>query len=70
LIENGVAQALGLLDFQLGLRQAHFQRAGNGKHRPLLHASLEGPRFVDIDHDHFLFLPPSSPRLRGNRYLP
>ena len=61
-IKNGIAQALRLFDFQLGFRQAHFQRPGNREYRPLLHASLERSRFVNVDHDRFPF-GAASPRL-------
>ena len=54
-IKNGIAQALRLFDLQFGLGQAHFQHAGESQNRPLLHAAFERSRFVNIDHDRFLF---------------
>ena len=44
-VEDSVAQPLRLLDFVLGLGQAHFQRAGDGQNRPLLQ---RGPRTVRL----------------------
>ena len=46
--------ALALM-IQFGLGQAHFQHAGESQNRPLLHAAFERSRFVNIDHDRFLF---------------
>ncbi len=49
-VEDIIAQALRLLDFAIGLGQAHFQRARGGQNRPLQQASFKRSGFVDIDH--------------------
>ncbi len=43
-VEDAIAKALRRLDLGVGLGQAHFQHAGDGKNRPAIGTAFEGDR--------------------------
>ena len=51
LIEDRVAQTLGLFDLMLGFGESHFQNAGARQNRPLLEAAFKRPGLVNVDQD-------------------